>query len=557
MNKKGQVVLEILVVVSILIIGLILFGLFFLRSQTNSFELTNIETQDVLQSPVDYSEVTVPGRISCGDLICEEGENVSNCPGDCSCGNTVCDASENCNSCPSDCPCPIPEPTCGDGLIDSGEDCDGSNLNGQTCLSQGFNSGTLSCNSNCTFNISACVNLPVCGNGIIEGTEQCDNGQLNGETCSSLGYDYGSLGCNPDCSHNTTECKFLPSNSCLNFDSGGWRKYDTTNPNWFTRGNMSTWPDHDAIWLCPTDNCQYITDYYFLYNSFLLSEPTTITISALGDDETKVWLWPNRDIANEILVIPQHVWIDGWISGTLELEPGNYSIVQLIYDTNQSATGAILSVKNGNTDEIIINTTLDSGWHYYRTMTQLEEERFSSLNGCSRVYSNQLCGNEIIEGNEQCEGSNLGDFSEKTCSDFNPSWEIGNLKCNTSYCQIDTSDCRTAITLTLTPETGSIRRNRTFNNSVFVIGDSGRTFDLTASVKLRNNVTGVYSPTSNCRYIPTGVYSSNFNLGNHTIPTTRDYSFSCNTRGTYMFTFKGMLADGKYSEDSSIWTINN
>jgi len=46
---------------------------------------------------------------------------------------------------------------CGNGVIDQGEECDGSNLAGQTCLSCGYTGGTLSCNSNCTINTSACT----------------------------------------------------------------------------------------------------------------------------------------------------------------------------------------------------------------------------------------------------------------------------------------------------------------------------------------------------------------------------------------------------------------
>jgi len=46
---------------------------------------------------------------------------------------------------------------CGNGNVDSGEQCDGSNLGGATCVSQGYTGGTLSCNSNCTFNTSACT----------------------------------------------------------------------------------------------------------------------------------------------------------------------------------------------------------------------------------------------------------------------------------------------------------------------------------------------------------------------------------------------------------------
>jgi len=46
---------------------------------------------------------------------------------------------------------------CGNGVIDQGEECDGFNLAGQTCTSRGFSGGSLSCNSNCTINTSACT----------------------------------------------------------------------------------------------------------------------------------------------------------------------------------------------------------------------------------------------------------------------------------------------------------------------------------------------------------------------------------------------------------------
>lgn len=48
-------------------------------------------------------------------------------------------------------------PGCGDGVIQSGESCDNSNFNNQTCSTQGFSGGVLSCNSNCTFNTSQCT----------------------------------------------------------------------------------------------------------------------------------------------------------------------------------------------------------------------------------------------------------------------------------------------------------------------------------------------------------------------------------------------------------------
>ncbi len=48
-------------------------------------------------------------------------------------------------------------PVCGNGIVELGEACDGSNLGGQTCASQGYGGGTLSCTSSCTFNTSQCT----------------------------------------------------------------------------------------------------------------------------------------------------------------------------------------------------------------------------------------------------------------------------------------------------------------------------------------------------------------------------------------------------------------
>lgn len=52
---------------------------------------------------------------------------------------------------------PPPPPNCGNGSIEVGEVCDGSNLGGQTCVSQGFSGGTLACASDCaSFDTSGC-----------------------------------------------------------------------------------------------------------------------------------------------------------------------------------------------------------------------------------------------------------------------------------------------------------------------------------------------------------------------------------------------------------------
>jgi hypothetical protein len=46
---------------------------------------------------------------------------------------------------------------CGDGTVDPNEDCDGTNLNGGTCVTAGFGSGTLACGPGCRYDTSGCV----------------------------------------------------------------------------------------------------------------------------------------------------------------------------------------------------------------------------------------------------------------------------------------------------------------------------------------------------------------------------------------------------------------
>jgi cysteine-rich repeat protein len=91
-------------------------------------------------------------------------------------------------------------PVCGDNVINQlSEECDGTSLGGESCLTQGFDTGDLSCVS-CIFDTSQCMNIetPVCGNGDLETGEACDDGNVvPGDGCSS----YCALE-NPECNTN-------------------------------------------------------------------------------------------------------------------------------------------------------------------------------------------------------------------------------------------------------------------------------------------------------------------------------------------------------------------
>jgi len=56
----------------------------------------------------------------------------------------------------------VEDPTfCGNNVIEDNEECDGTNLNSQTCITQGFDSGTLTCDSQCLFDTSSCMEEPL------------------------------------------------------------------------------------------------------------------------------------------------------------------------------------------------------------------------------------------------------------------------------------------------------------------------------------------------------------------------------------------------------------
>jgi len=98
-------------------------------------------------------------------------------------------------------------PVCGNNIAETGEACDGFDLNGGTCVGQGFDLGTVSCRSDClAFDVSQCRNF-VCGNSVCElgGGENCvscpedcngvQSGNPGGRYCCGDGDGDGPIDC--------------------------------------------------------------------------------------------------------------------------------------------------------------------------------------------------------------------------------------------------------------------------------------------------------------------------------------------------------------------------
>ena len=60
----------------------------------------------------------------------------------------------------------------------------------------------------CTSNLANCTAARTCGNGVLDPGEDCELGTLNGASCSSLGFACGSLACTPGtCTFDTSACQ--------------------------------------------------------------------------------------------------------------------------------------------------------------------------------------------------------------------------------------------------------------------------------------------------------------------------------------------------------------
>lgn len=133
-----------------------------------------------------------------GELSGETCESQGFAPGGTLACSTTCDAFDT-----SGCDAPL----CNNGAIDTGEACDGTDLAGEDCVTQGFDSGTLACSSTCDdFDVSGCFAL-LCNNGAIDAGEDCDGADLSGQDCVTQGFDIGTLACyTTSCTFDTTGC---------------------------------------------------------------------------------------------------------------------------------------------------------------------------------------------------------------------------------------------------------------------------------------------------------------------------------------------------------------
>jgi len=84
----------------------------------------------------------------------------------------------------------VGNPVCGNGIVEPGEECDNGPANSDAAPD--------ACRTNCRY--------AFCGDGVIDSFEDCEGRDLDGATCRSEGFDRGTLRCDDDCSYDYDDC---------------------------------------------------------------------------------------------------------------------------------------------------------------------------------------------------------------------------------------------------------------------------------------------------------------------------------------------------------------
>ncbi len=179
------------------------------------------------QGSVCGNHIIEPGE-TCDDNNTDPGDGCdASCQAEYVTGDGTCDTAngENCVNSQADC-CP----DCGNGTLGPGEQCDGIDFGGITCEDFCYEGGTPTCTAACQIDTSSCTGaLPTCGDDSAGCDEECDTDDLRGQTCETLGFESGTLTCGSSCTFDTSACQDRLWYLSADFEDG-------LPANWLTHG---------------------------------------------------------------------------------------------------------------------------------------------------------------------------------------------------------------------------------------------------------------------------------------------------------------------------------
>lgn len=306
--------------------------------------------------------------------------------------------------------------TCGDGVVDTDEECDQSSfISGTDCRDYGYNDGEVYCTADCKLDLHECIDSGICGDDEITGNEDCEEGDLNGKDCVALGYTGGgTLSCGSNCMYDRTQCAGY--GICGNGIIEGTETCDGTN---FGGDTCESLGYNGGELFCDPNNCTIILD----------------ECTATGRCGDGILTTPWEDCEGQNLN-------DATCSSI-----GFYEGGQLVCDSSCKfdttlCEGGRCGDSEINTGEQCDGDNLngESCTHmgYYNGTLICDENCRFDISSCEAAG---ICGDEIIQDTEgeECDGDNLG--TAVTCQDVNPQYyDSQNIVCS-SNCAYDVSVC--------------------------------------------------------------------------------------------------------------------
>ena len=321
-----------------------------------------------------------------------------------------------------------PEVKCGNGRIDEGEICDSTEVNNRSCEQQvGHGStGKPGCNSNCNgYTVGSCTPEVKCGNGRIDDGEACDSNLLQGATCESVvGVgSTGTLKCKPgSCEYDTTGCG--KADGCGNDRIDSSELCDGSH---FTDGtDCKTY--EPSLYSGGTVSCTAKCELNFTACTKLCGNGRVDSGEACDGSAFPA----NRNSCESI--------VGTGSTGTLSCSNDCKTIL-----TNNCTVAKYCGNGRVDDDESCDGKDFSKGtddcsaWGNYRSGNKVTCRGDCTFD-TSDCIPLERCGDGIVNGDEECDGSNFfGD--ETSCTEWSNMYAAGELKCNNSTCKIDESEC--------------------------------------------------------------------------------------------------------------------
>lgn len=330
---------------------------------------------------------------------------------------------------------------CGDNKVDDGEDCDGTKFFGDetSCKewSSIYESGTVSCNKDCTVNFDACVAKaePVCGDNVVNQTsEECDGRALSSMysswNCSEFGSEYvgGTMTCDKNCKLDTGSCVLNPNAKCGNNQIDDKEECDGT----AFIDEAALCSDWDEVFVSGKLSC----------NADCTVNTSACAVNRCGDGVVRGD--EECDKTN---------FVEGW--DTCEKVDSSFSGGKLSCnaDCTINTDACIRKCGNGKLDADEFcdpnhgNPIFDPSWEKCSDWIDNTTGKLGCTATCDIDFSQCIakptayCGDGVLNtSSEECDGSAFMN-GKKTCNDYNGRYVSGNLKC-TNGCKLDLSDCK-------------------------------------------------------------------------------------------------------------------